>query len=133
MRKLAAVAIVVCAATVAAFAVGNGDIRAVTPVTVVTITSTTTGGNGTATLQNTTTATTYNVLIGSDATCDPAVTFSIAGGNPITSFTPQTSRNIQITCPARGSDAMRRCLFHATNSTTGTPLADFFGLCLYGA
>ncbi|HUS30542.1 MAG TPA: choice-of-anchor D domain-containing protein [Kofleriaceae bacterium] len=132
MRKLVAIAIVVCVAVVA-HAVGNGDIRAVTPVTVVTVTSTTTGGNGNATLQNTTSATTYNVLIGSDATCDPAVSFSIAGGNPIVGFSPQTSRTVQIACPSRGSDAMRRCLFHATNSANATPLADFFGLCLYGS
>jgi hypothetical protein len=132
MRKLVAIAIVLGLAVVA-YAVGNGDIRPITPVSVVTITSTTSGGNGTATLQNTTTATTYNVLVGSDATCDPAVSFSVSGGNPIVGFAPLSSRNIQITCPPRGSDAMRRCQFHATNSANGTPLADFFGLCLYGA
>ncbi|HTL35444.1 MAG TPA: choice-of-anchor D domain-containing protein [Kofleriaceae bacterium] len=132
IRRPLAVALVLGAAVVA-HAIGNGDIKAVTPVTVVTITSTTGGGNGNATLQNTTTATSYNVLIGSDATCDPALSFSIVGGNPITSFSPQTTRNVSVTCPARGSDAMRRCLFHATNSTNGTPLTDFFGLCLYGS
>jgi len=131
LRRIGAVAIVLGAAALAQ-AVGNGDIRPVQPVTVVTVTTLTGTGTGTATLQNTTTATTYNVQIGSDATCDPALSFTVPGGNPIVGFAPQTTHNIQLVCPARGVPAMRRCLYHATNSVNATPLADFFGLCLYG-
>src|SRR5204863_5774846 len=101
--------------------------------TVVTITSLTGSGSGTATLQNTTASTSYSVLVGSDATCDPEVTFSVPGGNPIASFAANTSRNVTVNCPPRDTDAMHRCLFHATNNTNGTPLADFAGVCLYGA
>lgn len=114
-------------------AVGNGDVVATSPLTVVTVTSPTGGSSGTATLQNNTTSTSYPVLIGADATCDPEVTFTVAGGNPINSFAAGTSRDITIGCPARDNDAMKRCLLHATNNSNGAPLVDFMGLCLYGA
>lgn len=135
MRSKTALAIVAVLGSglLAYAAVGNGDIRPVDGVTVITITSPTGSGSGTATLQNTTANTTYNVAIGADATCDPAISFSVPGGNPITGFAPQTSRNVNITCPPRGSDAMRRCLLHAENSINGAPLADFMGVCLYGS
>lgn len=129
--RLAAFAVVLGAALLA-HAVGNGDIKATTPVTAVTVTSTTGSGTGTATLQNTTSATTYNVLVGSDATCDPLLGFSISGGNPIIGFGPLSSRSIQLNCPPRAATAMRRCLYHATNSANGTPLADFESVCIYG-
>lgn len=127
------VVVVLGSALLAYAAVGNGDIVATQPITVVTVTSTTGSGSGTVSLQNTSAATTYSVLVGSDATCDPDVTFSITGGNPITGFQPSTSRNVQVGCPARGDEAMQHCLFHATNSVNQTPLADFMGVCLYGA
>ncbi len=127
-----AVAAVTGSAMLAYASVGNGDVVATTPVTVVTVTSPTGSGSGTATLQNTTTGTSYAVLLGSDATCDPEVTFAVAGGNPIGNFAANTSRNVAIGCPARGSDATKRCLVHATNNTNGTPLVDFLGVCLYG-
>ncbi len=114
-------------------AVGNGEIVATQPTTVVTVTSTTAGASGTATLQNTTSSTTYTVLIDSDATCDPGIGFTVSGGNPIGPFQPNTSHNITITCPPRGSEALARCRFHALNNTNTTPLADFVGACLYGA
>ena len=104
-------------------AVGNGDIVATTPVTVVTVTSTTGSGSGTATLQNTTTATSYSVLVGPDGTCNPEVSFAIAGGNPIAAFAANASRNVTIQCPPRGDAAMHRCLLHATNNANGSPLA----------
>ena len=130
LRALAAL-VVTGSALLAYAAVGNGDIVATPPLTVVTVTSPTGTASGTATLQNTS-STTYNVLVGSDATCDPAVGFTVTGGNPITSFGPSTSKTVQITCPARGSAAMQRCLLHATNTASSAPLADFMGLCLYG-
>jgi hypothetical protein len=132
LRRLGALALVAASGLLAYAAVGNGDIAPTNETTVVTITSATGSGSGTATLQNTTPNTTFSVLVGSDATCDPAIGFSVSGGNPST-FAPMSSRNVQITCPPRGSDAMRRCLFHATNSINGAPMADFMGLCLYGA
>jgi Abnormal spindle-like microcephaly-assoc'd, ASPM-SPD-2-Hydin len=132
-HKLVALAAVAGSAVVAYAAVGNGDIVATAPVTVVTITSPTGSGSGTATLQNTTSATSYSVLLGSDATCDPGVTFTVAGGNPIASFAASTSRDITFNCPPRGTEAMQRCRLHATNNSNGTALADIMGLCLYGA
>jgi hypothetical protein len=131
-RVVAAIACVWGSALLAYAAVGNGDITANPETTIVTITSLTGSGSGTATLQNTTTSTTFNVAVGSDDTCDPAMTFAVTGGNPITSFAPGTSKNVTLTCPPRGSDAMRRCLYHATNNISGLPLADFMGVCLYG-
>jgi hypothetical protein len=132
-RSILAASVVLGSALLAYAAVGNGDITATPETTVVTITSTTGSGSGTASLMNTTVNTTFNVAVGSDATCDPAMSFTVTGGNPITSFSPGTSRNVQIACPPRGSDAMRRCLYHATNSISSVALADFTGLCLYGA
>ena len=131
MKRAAALLVLFATATLA-FAIGNGDIRATTPVTVVTIASTTAGANGTITLQNTTSATSYSVLVEDDATCDPAIGFSVVGGNPLT-YAPMSPHNVSLVCPPRNADAMRRCLFHATNNTNGTPLADFLGLCLYGS
>lgn len=130
--RLAAALAVVGSALLAYGAVGNGDIVATSPVTVVTVTSPMGMGSGTATLENTTASTTYSVLVGSDATCDPDVTFNVMGGNPIASFAPNSSRAVAIGCPARGSAAMERCLLHATNNSNGTPLVDFMALCLYG-
>ncbi len=130
--KRAAALLVLFATVTLAYAIGNGDIRATTPVTTVTIASTTAGATGTITLQNTTSATSYSVLIDSDATCDPAIGFSVVGGNPIT-YAPMSSHTVSLVCPPRDTSAMRRCLFHATNNSNGTPLADFLGLCLYGS
>jgi hypothetical protein len=132
-RVAVATAIVLGSALLAYAAVGNGDITATPETTIVTITSLTGSGSGTATLQNTTVNTTFNAAVGSDDTCDPAMSFAVTGGNPITSFAPGTSKNVTLTCPPRGSDAMRRCLYHATNNISGLPLADFMGVCLYGA
>ena len=87
-RIVASSAIVLGSALLAYAAVGNGDIIATPETTVVTITAPTGSGSGTATLQNTTTSTTFNVAVGSDATCDPAMSFAVTGGNPITSFSP---------------------------------------------
>jgi hypothetical protein len=131
MKRAVALFVLLVAATLA-YAIGNGDIRATTPVTVVTNASPTAGSNGTITLQNTTSATSYNVLVDADATCDPAIGFSVVGGNPLM-YAPMSSHTISLTCPPRGVDAMRRCLFHATNNSNGTALADFLGLCLYGS
>lgn len=131
--RLVALAIVLGSALLAYAAVGNGDITATPETTVITITAATGSGSGTATLQNTTSSTTFNVAIGADATCDPAISFAVTGGNPITSFSPGTSKTVQLTCPPRGNDAMRRCLYHATNSISDGALADFMGVCLYGA
>jgi len=133
MRAISASAIVAASALAAYAAVGNGDIVATPAVTVVTVTSATGTGSGTATLQNTTASTGYSVEIGSDATCDPAVTFTVPAGNPIPSFPAGASRSVAIGCPPRGDDAMQRCLLHATNAANGAPLADFMGVCLYGA
>lgn len=130
MKRAAAVFLLLATVTLA-YAIGNGDIRATTPVTVVTVASTTAGATGTMTLQNTTSATTYSVVVDSDATCDPAIGFSVIGGNPLT-YAPLSSHNVSLVCPPRDVRAMRRCLFHATNNANGTPLADFLGLCLYG-
>lgn len=136
MRRLVARGIAVTAvigsALLAYAAVGNGDIVATPPVTVVTVTSSTGSGAGTATLQNTTASTAYTMLVDSDATCDPEVTFSVSGGNPV-GVAATTSRTVTIGCPPRNDEAMKRCLFHATNNTNGTPLVDFMGVCLYGA
>ncbi len=122
----------VLGAAVAAYAVGNGDIVATPEVRIITITSTTGSGSGTATLQNTTGATTYNVVVGSDASCDPTLTFMVVGGNPI-AIAPGSARSVQLGCPARGTPAMRRCLYHATNDANNTALADFMSVCLYGS
>ncbi len=119
----------VLGAAVAAYAVGNGDIVATPEVRIITITSTTGSGSGTATLQNTTGATTYNVVVGSDASCDPTLTFMVVGGNPI-AIAPGSARSVQLGCPARGTPAMRRCLYHATNDANNTALADFMSVCL---
>ncbi len=132
-RVAASTAIVLGSALLAYAAIGNGDITATPETTVVTITAPTGSGSGTATLQNTTSTTTFNVAVGADATCDPAIGFAVSGGNPINGFSPGTSKNVQLTCPPRGSDAMRRCLYHATNNISGAALADFMGVCLYGA
>ena len=135
MRRFAKRALsltVVLGAGAVAFAIGNGDIKPVSPVTVVTVTAATGSGSGTATLQNTTSGTTYNVLLTADDTCDPLMSFSVPA-NPITSFGPASSRNVTFTCPPRGGPAMRRCLVHATNNANGAPLADVMGVCLYGA
>jgi MYXO-CTERM domain-containing protein len=131
-RHVVSIALVVGSALAAYAAVGNGDIAATPPMTVITVTSPTGDGSGTATLENTTASTSYSVLIGSDATCDPDVTFSVPGGNPITGFAGGTSRTVALDCAPRGSDAMQRCLFHATNNANGAPLADFMAMCLYG-
>jgi len=119
-------------AALVAHAVGSGDVTATPEVTIITIASPTGTGAGTATLQNTTTATTYNVLVGSDASCDPQLTFSIAGGNP-TAIAAGGTKPVQLTCPARGTAAMRRCLYHAKNAANGGALADFMSVCLYGS
>jgi hypothetical protein len=121
----------VLGAALVAYAVGNGDVVATPAVTVITITSPTGTGNGTATLENTTGTTTYNVAVSSDPSCDPQLTFAVVGGNPV-AIGPGTSRSVQLGCPARGVHAMRRCLYHAKNSATGTALADFTSVCLYG-
>ena len=131
MQRAVAIAIVLGAAFVA-YAVGNGDIRPTPEVAIVTIAAPTGGATGTTTLQNTTSATTYNVLVGSDATCDPAMTFLVSGGNPV-SMPAGASRSVTIGCPPRGVAAMRRCLYHATNSANASALADFVGLCEYGS
>ncbi len=131
MRRAVSLAVVVGAAAVA-YAVGNGDIKPVSPVTVVTVTSATGSGSGTATLQNTTSSTTYSVLLTADDTCDPLVGFTVPA-NPITSFGPLSARSVTFNCPPRGGPAMRRCLVHATNNANQAPLTDFMGLCLYGA
>lgn len=123
---------IVAGAAVAAYAVGTGDIVANPEVTVITITSTTGTGTGTTMLENTTTGITYSVLVGSDASCDPALMFSVVGGNPI-AISPATMRSVSLTCPARGSAAMRRCLYHATNNNNGNALTDFMNVCLYGS
>lgn len=128
-----AITAVVGSALLSYAAVGNGDIVAPVPVTVVTVTSPTGSGSGTATLQNTTTSTSYSVLVGPDGTCDPGMSFTVAGGNPITAFAANTTRNVTIQCPPRGDEAITRCLLHATNNSNGTPLTDFMGACLYGA
>lgn len=122
----------VLGAALAAYAVGNGDITATPAVTVITITSPTGTASGNATLANTTAATTYNVAVGSDASCDPTLTFMVSGGNPV-AIGPGSSRSVQIGCPARGTAAMRRCLYHAKNNTNGAALADFMSVCLYGS
>lgn len=121
----------VLAAAVIAYAVGNGDIVASPEVQVITITSTTAGGTGTTQLQNTTTATSYTVLVAGDASCDPTLMFTLAGGNPV-AISPSTMRSATLTCPPRGAPAMRRCLYHATNNANGAALADFMSVCLYG-
>ena len=54
------------AALIAYAAVGNGDLVATPQVQVITIASTTGSGSGSTTLDNTTSATTYSVLVGSD-------------------------------------------------------------------
>ena len=131
LPRTLAVAAVTTAAFVA-YAVGNGDVVATPDVTIVTITSPTGTGSGTATLQNTTTSISYNMLIGSDATCDPALSFAVSGSNPVL-LSANTSRSVQLNCPARGTPAMRRCRYHATNNSNGTALADFMTVCLYGA
>ena len=55
--------------------------------------------------------------------------FSVAGGNPVP-ISPMTNRTVSLTCPPRGTAAMRRCLYHATTNgigyqtfaiSTGTP------------
>ncbi len=124
--------VLVIGAALAAYAIGNGDIVASNEVTIITISSTTMGGAGTAQLQNTTSSTSYGVLVGSDASCDPALMFSVSGGNPVT-ISPMTNRAVSLTCPPRGSAAMRRCLYHATNNSGGAALADFMSVCLYGS
>jgi hypothetical protein len=127
-----AAAAIVIGAAAAAFAIGNGDIVGSPEVTIITIASTTGTGTGSTTLQNTTSGTTYNVLVGSDASCDPALMFNVSGGNPVP-ISAMTNRSVTLSCPARGSAAMRRCLYHATNNGNGTALADFMSVCLYGS
>src|SRR4051794_26247283 len=105
-KRIVSIAVVLGAAVVAQ-AIGNGEIKPVAGVTIVTVTSTTGSGSGTATLQNTTSATTYNVLVSTDDTCDPLVGFTLPA-NPILSFGPMSSRNVTINCPPRGGPAMRR-------------------------
>jgi hypothetical protein len=122
----------VVAATVVAYAVGNGDIKASPEVQVITITGTTTGASATTQLQNTTSATTYNVLVADDASCDPTLMFAVSGGNPV-AISPSTMRAVTLTCPPRGVPAMRRCVYHATNNANGAALADFMNVCIYGA
>jgi hypothetical protein len=131
-RWLAGAGLVTAMAALAYAAVGNGDIRASRDVTVITVTSPTAMDSGQLTLENTTSATTYNVQVAADATCDPGVAFAVSGGNPST-FGPMTSRTVTLTCPPRGRGAMQRCLFHATSSSNGAALADFMAVCLYGA
>ena len=130
-RALVAIAGVLGGVVAVAYAIGNGDITATPEVDLVLITTPTGGGTSTTTLRNNTSATTYNVLVGADATCDPAITFNVIGGNP-TLMSPSQTRQVSITCPSRGMAAMRRCLYHATNNANATALADFVGLCLYG-
>jgi hypothetical protein len=126
------VAAIIGGAALVAYAVGTGDIHATPEVSIITIASTTGGGTGTTALQNTTSSMTYSVLVGSDASCDPALMFSVAGGNPAV-ISPLTARSINLTCPPRGSAAMRRCLYHATNTSGGAALADFMNVCVYGS
>ncbi len=128
-RALAVAAVLAVAA--GAYAIGNGDIRATPEVTVITIASATGSGSGSATLQNTS-AMTYTVGVGSDATCDPALMFSVTGGNPV-AISPATMRAVQLACPPRGVPAMRRCLYHAIDDSGGAALADFMTVCLYGS
>src|SRR5688500_10433824 len=107
MRRLAiATSALVTTAVIAYAAVGTGEIVATTPTTVVTVTSTTAGGSATATLENTTAATSFTVLVSPDDTCDPEVTFNVTGGNPIAPFPANSTRNISIGCPPRGDEAM---------------------------
>ena len=126
-RTQAAVAIVLGVA-LAATRSAPVSIRANPAVTVVTITSTTGNGTGLAALQNTTPSTTYSVLrrLRRDLRSDADV--QRRGGNPV-AISPATMRNVQVTCPARGVPAMRRCVYHATNNTNGTALADFMTAC----
>lgn len=131
VKRAVSIAVVLGAAALA-YAIGNGDIKPVSPVTVVTVTSATGSGSGTATLENTTSATTYNVLLTADDTCDPLVGFTVPS-NPIMSFGPMSSRNVTFNCPPRGGPAIRHCLVHATNNANQAPLADLTGVCLYGA
>jgi hypothetical protein len=131
MKRWVASAIVLGAAALA-YAIGNGDIVATQEVTIITIASTTGTASSSTSLQNTTTATTYSVLVDSDASCDPALMFSVSGGNPVP-ISPMTNRSVTLSCPPRGSAAMRRCLYHATNSGNGIALTDFMSVCLYGS
>ncbi len=130
--RLLAVALAFGSAMLAYAAVGNGDLRATPPTTVVTVTSPAGSASASTTLENTTASTTYSVLVSSDATCDPAMSFAVSGGTPST-IAASSSRSVQITCPPRGTAAMRRCLYHGTNNLTDAPLVDFMGVCLYGS
>jgi len=107
-----------------AHAFGNSSVVANPPVTFVVTGSGT--GTANATLQNTSSGP-FQVELERDASCDPDIDFSIAGGNPFT--LPGTSgKTITFAC-TNAKLGIERCTVHAVDANTGDPLADLAGVC----
>lgn len=105
--------------------VGNGNVVANLPVTIVQ-----TGGgsgSGTATIKNVS-AGGYNVAVTADVACLPGVGFSIAGGTPF-GLAGMAQQSVSYSCAAGQAPGLDRCLLHATDTNTGDPLVDLLAVC----
>lgn len=101
-----------------------GNVVANPPVTFISSASGTASAN--ASLQNTS-AGGFNVQLVRDASCDPKVDFSVAGGNPF-SLPASSSKTITLSCTAT-KIGIERCLVHAIDPNTLAPLADLQAVC----
>lgn len=124
MRRRLATATVLCAAVIAAAAVGNGKVVPSTPVLVAA------GSQGTETLQNTT-ATTLTTLVTQDPSCAPGLGFQVAGGMNPFALAASATKQVTVTCP-NGTPGLERCLYHATDNANGAELSDFLQVCVAG-
>ncbi|MEO6772298.1 MAG: choice-of-anchor D domain-containing protein [Kofleriaceae bacterium] len=88
----------------------------------------TSSGSGTAnaTLQNTSSGT-FQIALVRDASCDPGIDFSIAGGNPFT-LPGTTAKTVTFAC-TNAKLGLERCTVHAVDANSGEPLADLAGAC----
>lgn len=126
MRRAVAAAIVgLAAAAATAYALGDGSVVATPPVAFAEVAGS--GGSATAQLANTT-ATAIQVALAADVSCDPDVSFSPGTGS-LFAIAGSSSQPISFACAAAQPSGMERCLVHATDPSTGDPLADLLGVC----
>jgi hypothetical protein len=125
----AALTLVLGATVLALAAPGSGSVVFVPDVQVIVVSAG--AGTGTASLQNSS-ASSFNVQVGSDASCDPAVSFSVVGGN--TFVLPGTgTKPVTLGCVAGHAPGLQRCRVHATDTTNGSDLAEVLAVCEYAS
>ena len=125
MKRLVAIAIVLGAGLLAYAGVGNGNVVATLPVTIVQTNGG--GGSGSATIGNVSSGG-YNVAVAGDVACVPGVDFSISGGSPF-ALAAMTQKSVMYTCATGQPPGLERCLLHATDTNTGDPLVDLLAVC----